>query len=191
MTEQNTSDDRDESAIPELLDRIDELLLADDDDDDMPEADLDRAYTLLLGRLGRTPGSDLRVDATDDLEWEHFVLIATATFESTLARDPSIADRTIREVRLLDREITSAIDSRHPVTGRLIAPVLRLERGQFGTKAGLIGVPVTSEPLRIRISIDGVVIDVVAVNGEYSGATTASVDAKAFSTARVSVSVLR
>lgn len=191
MTEQNQPEDRETSAIPDLLKRMDELLLAEDDDDDaMPEAELDLAYAQLRRRLGRTPAVNPPVEATDDLEWEHFVLLATATFESALARDSSVETRTRRDVRLADREIVSALAGR-PVTGRLSAPILRLERGEFGTKARLVDLPVTSKPLRLRISIDDVVIDVVAVDGEYFGTTTASVDAKAFSTARVSVSILR
>lgn len=191
MIEQHKSEDRDNSAIPDLLNRIDELFLGEDDDDDpMPEADLDLAYVQLLRRIGSTPAVNPPVEVTDGLEWEHFVLIAMATFESALVRDSSDETWTRRDVRLSDREIVSAIVGR-PVTGKLSSPILRLERGDFGTRASLVDVPVTAAPLRLRISLGDVVIDVVVGDGEYIGTTTASVDAKIFSTAPVSVSVLR
>ncbi|TFD43810.1 hypothetical protein E3T37_00660 [Cryobacterium sp. TMT2-10] len=198
MTDQHRADADDMSQIPTLIERIDQLLAADMDAekaDDTPEAAgmsaADAAYVdaKLLRILGLTSTDDDQHVSQDDLEWEHFILIATATLSPAPAETSRGESGPLsrRDVYLPDRDVVSAIIGGEYTSGEY--PVLRLEQLDGTITAQIFRLPPIAPGVRVRLNFAGFAIYLRADGDRVFGSVAGILDDETFARASVDVSV--
>lgn len=198
------------SAIPALIEEIDRLLAADDrnvnegdetfastDDVGMSAEDAAYADAKLLRLLGLSPEAAPTEPASsnadvsnDDLEWEHFVLIATATFEPAETTRDGEASSDHRDIRLTDSAIVAAIVGDSATPSRRL-PVLRLTRSDSRVTASIVNVAHSASSIRLRITLDDVTIYLTPGDGGLVGSAESDITADRFATSSVNVDIAR
>lgn len=135
-------------------------------------------YLRLMEEIGMEPerrGAP-EASAVSDLEWEHFSLLVSASFEPTLSRDASPSTVARRDIPLYDEHSLDnkggLLDALAVISGdEDAAPVLRLEVGETGIHARILELVSRATPTRIMVYVGDTEIQLTVQDGEFRGFT--------------------